>query len=305
MAEVNNVTNLRQAESVVKVFGTLAEKALEVKEENGVKMITGHLTIKTSDINFIRFPVRVPEKKKDKTDNPMFASFMTVMNEYKAIADKDVGEELADKIYVDTTKSKDGINLYHDKRTGASTFSFKTAFFNRAKAGDTTEPYAEFEIETYIKSIVPEVSKEGEETGRVLVHCWVPTYSGIEQITLVAEDPDICSAISDTFTTGQTVKFYGNIINNRVETVTTIPVAIGKPRVERKVEYRNDMVINGASDAYEEGVTAFPPYEKAVIDKAIQERENKIAEEKANAQKPATPNATKPSAASYGRTVAF
>lgn len=305
MAETNNVTNLRQAESVVKVCGLLSEKSLKVEQIDGVDTILGSLTIKTSDVNFIRFPVRVAAKKKDKTDNSMYASFVTIMNEYKAIADKDVGEELADKIMVDTSKNRDGINLYHDKQTGVSKFGFKTNFFNRVKNAEDYEPKAEFEIEVYIKSITPEMKKIGEdveETGRMLVHGWVPTYNGIEQITLVAED-EVASAIESTFTAGQTVRFYGDIINNRVETTVTIPMAIGKPKVEKRVEYKNDMLITGASEAYEEGITPFPPYDKAVIDKAIQERENKIAEEKAKSQNPST-NST-PSAAALGRKLPF
>ena len=48
-------TNLRQATAKVNVEGILSEKVLEVKTEDGVKKIAGHLTIKTSDVNFIKF----------------------------------------------------------------------------------------------------------------------------------------------------------------------------------------------------------------------------------------------------------
>ena len=295
-----DVTNIRQAETAVKVMGVLAEKNLKIEKENNIDKITGYLTIKTSDINFIRFNVNCSSKKKDGGDNSMYAGLVTVMNEYKAIADDGVGEENADKIYVDTTtsKTKDSINIYRSKQSGKTIVGFKSSYFNRVRADQTYEPTAEFEIETYIKSIVPEVDKEGEETGRILVHGWVPTYNGIEQITLAA-DEETGSAIQNTFEAGQTVRFYGDIINNRIETVKTIPVAIGKPRTEVHVEYKNDFVINGASEAYEEGVSAFPPYTKEAIDRAIQERDNKEKEQAAQA------NTARPSAASKGRTLGF
>ena len=101
-----DVTNIRQAETAVKVMGILAEKNLKIEKENNIDKITGYLTIKTSDINFIRFNVNCSSKKKDGGDNSMYAGLVTVMNEYKAIADDGVGEENADKIYVDTTTNK-------------------------------------------------------------------------------------------------------------------------------------------------------------------------------------------------------
>lgn len=296
-----DITNIRQAETAVKVMGVLAEKNLKIeKNKDNVDQITGYLTIKTSDVNFVRFNVNCASKKKDGGDNSMYPGFLTIMNEYKAIADTGVGEENADKIYVDTTssKTKDSINLYRSKQSGKTVVSFKSSYFNRVKPDMEYVPTAEFEIETYIKAIVPEVDKEGVETGRILVHGWVPTYSGIEQITLAA-DEETGAAIQDTFAVGQTVRFYGDIINNRIETVKTIPVAIGKPRTEVHVEYKNDFVINGASEAYEEGVSPIPPYTKEAIDRAIQERDNREKEQAAQA------NTTRPSAASKGRTLGF
>ena len=59
------VTNLRQATAKVNVEGILSEKVLEVKTEDGVTKITGHLTIKTSDVNFVKFNVNVNEKTKE------------------------------------------------------------------------------------------------------------------------------------------------------------------------------------------------------------------------------------------------
>ena len=63
MAETK--TNLRQANAKAYVTGILSEKNLEVKTENGAKSIQGTLTIKTSDVNFIRFGVNVNEITKD------------------------------------------------------------------------------------------------------------------------------------------------------------------------------------------------------------------------------------------------
>ncbi len=291
-------TNLRQANAKAYVTGILSEKNLEVKTENGVKSIQGTLTIKTSDVNFIRFNVNVNEITKAKTPNSIYSGMETIMNEYHSISE--VGEENATKV-----KVSGDVNPFTSKNTGKNEIGYKSNFFNRLKEGEEFEPKAEFAVEIFISGIVPETNSEGEETGRILVNGWIPTYNGIEPITLVA-DSDVGSAIESNFEVGQTVEFYGDIINNRIETVTEIPVAIGKPRKKVDVKYKNDMLITGASEAYEKDVSKEAPYETEVIKAAIQVREEKIAENKAKAQSGTqTQTKPKPSGATHGRTLGF
>lgn len=295
MAE--NTTNLRQSKAKAYVMGVLSEKNLELKSENNKKWIAGSLTVKTSDVNFIKFNVYVNELTKDSKPNSNFTGIQTVMNEYHSIAE--VGEEEATKI-----KVSGDLNPFRSQ-AGRDELGYKSNFFNRLKEGEDYEPKAEFSVETYIASIVPETDKEGAETGRTVVNGWIPTYNGIEPIKLVA-DQDVGASIESMFAAGQTVEFYGEIINNRVETITEIPVAIGKPRIKKEVTYKNDMLITGASEAYEEGVTSELPYETSVIQAAIQVRDEKIAEEKAKAQSKTQPKtAQKPSGAAHGRTLGF
>jgi hypothetical protein len=295
MAEIS--TNLRQSNAKAFVMGVLSEKDLKVTTEDNKKKISGSLTIKTSDLNFVRFNVNVNEMTKANKPNGCFAGIQTVMNEYQSIAE--VGEEEATKV-----KVNGDINLYRSQ-AGKDELGFKSNFFNRLKEGEEYEPKAEFSVETFVYSIVPEVDKEGVETGRIVVTGWIPTYNGIEPIKLVAEQ-DVGSAIESTFVAGQTVEFYGEIINNRVETITEIPVAIGKPRIKKDVTYKNDMLVTGASEAYEEGTTAELPYDAEVIKAAIQIREEKIAEDKAKGQNKTQSKTTqKPSGAAHGRSLGF
>ena len=289
-------TNLRQANEKVFIEGLVAEKDLSVKTEEGKTKITGSLTVKTSDVNFVKFNVNVNEKTNAGAENKCYAGLVTVMNEYKTIAEH--GEEEADKVRVNGD-----LNLYTSTQSGANIVGFKSNFYNRLRAGDEFEPKAEFSVETFISSILPEMDKEGDETGRILVKGWVPTYNGIEPITLVAAE-DIGAAVESTFEPGQTVEFMGDIINSRIETVTEIPMAIGKPKRKVTTTYKNELIITGASTAYEEGETAEKPYEAEVIKAAIQERTNKLEEAKAKAQSGQTVTA-RPSGAAKGRTLGF
>lgn len=289
-------TNLRQANAKAYVVGVVSEKDLKVVTEEGKTKISGHITVKTSDVNFVKFNVNVNEKTNAGADNKCYAGIQTVMNEYKSIAE--VGEEEATKV-----KVTGDISPFTGKN-GEKIVSYKSNFFNRLKADEEYEPKAEFGIELFISSITPELTEDGEETGRTVVGGWMPTYNGIEPIELVA-DKEVGQAIESGFEPGQTVEFYGEVVNNRIETVTEIPVKIGKPRKKVKVEVKNDLVITGASEAYEEGVTPEIPYEEETIKAAIQERENKLAEAKAKAQSGSSNSSAKPSGKAHGRTLGF
>lgn len=296
MAETK--TNLRQGNAKINAQGIVSEKDLKIVTEEGKTKITGFVTIKTSDVNFLRFNVNVNEKTNSGADNRTYAGIKTVMEEYKTISE--VGEEAADKITVSGE-----LNLYRNSNSGQEMVTYKGSFFNRLKNPEEYEPCANFEVEVFISSINPEMDKDGNETGRVIVSGWLPTYSGIEPIKLVAES-EVGQQIDSMFQPGQTVEFYGSVVNNRIEKVTEIPVAIGKPRKKIETSFKNELVIEGASEAYEEGVTPEKPYEMEVIKAAIQERENKIAEEKAKAQAGnAAANKAKPSGAAKGRTLGF
>ena len=151
--------------------------------------------------------------------------------------------------------------------------------------------------------MVPEMNAEGE-TGRLLVKGWMPTYNGIEPLALVVES-DLVADIEAAFEPGQTVKFYGDVVNNRIVKTREIPVAIGKPRIETKTTYINDLVITGATTPYEEGISEEKPYDADVIKAAIQERENRIKEEQNKKNNKSAATTAKPSGAAHGRTIGW
>ena len=296
MTKNESKTNLRQANAKAIVAGIVSEKELKVLSEDGRTRVAGYVTVKTSDVNFIRFNVSVNEKTNSGADNRTYAGIQTVMNEYQSIAD--VGEEEATEVRVTGDISP------FTGRNGEKVVSYKSNFFNRNRSGESIEPKAEFSVEVFISAIKPEMNTDGEESGRTIVSGWMPTFNGIEPIELVAEG-DVGQAIDSSFEPGQTVEFYGEIVNNRVETVEEIPVKIGKPRRKVTVEYKNDLVITGASEAYEEGITKELPYDANTIKAAIQERENRLAELRNQAKNGQSNSAAKPSGKAKGRTLGF
>ena len=298
--ENNNVkqTNLRQADAKVTVVGIVSDKKLEMKTENGVRTIEGTITIKTSDTNFVQMRVRCADKKKDGTENKAFAGVMTVMNEYKSIADN--GADEADRV-----RTSGQINLFRNNNNGNEIVSYTSNFFNRIKSNQTYEPKAEFEVEMYIKTLVPEMNKDGEETGRYKIVGWIPTFNGIEPLELFVPE-ELADVVSNTYEPKQTARFYGEIVQNVTYETIERPMAFGVKK-ETKANFINELVVTGGSPAYnaetEEEVVKGGnqiPYNPDTIQAAIEERDRRIKEEQ-NKPRTNTANNTKPSGASRGR----
>lgn len=273
-------TNLKEAMRDTYTAGLLAEKKLEIQKDDkgNDKAITGTITIQTSPVNFTTYRVYTNKYKKDGNENKAYKGLVTIMNEYKSVAE--VGKEEADWI---TTKGKVQPNSYKGEQGIVELMQFSSSFFSRvAKEKIEDNIVSNFSVEVYIKAIRPEVVTSGEDagepTGRAIVDGYLPLYEGgIEPIQLIAPEEDgIAEAVMDTFNAGETVMFDGEIQNTRVETVKEIPMAIGKPKIERKIDFKNELIITGASESYEEERA----YSAEVIQAALAVREEKLNEEK-------------------------
>ena len=271
-------TNLRQASNKVKVAGIVSSKDLRIETKDGVDVIQGSISVEIDDTNTIRFSVYSKAKTNAGKDNPSYTGLVTVMNEYKTIAEN--GRDEADRVYVTGE-----FNPYIGQN-GKEVMSQKASFFNRVQKIENYEPKAEFEVEVFIANISHEVDTEGNETGRLKVRGWMPTYNGIEPINMIcpAENAD---NFENAYSVGQTAELDGDVINSRVEKKTEIPMAFGKPKVKVETSYKNELIITGGTEPYEDGVSQYAPYDKGAIDLAITEREAKLAaKENTPAKKP-------------------
>ena len=192
---ISEKTNLRQANSKVVVTGRLAEKDLKVeKDEKGFDRIVGSIVLQTSDKNSVRFGIRASSKTKAGADSKTYPGIKTVMEEYASVAD--VGVEDADIV----TVSGGTLNAYRSTNSGNEIIAFQTNFMNREK--DKEKAFgATLDVELYISGFVPETMKVGEdveETGRLIVKGWFPTFTGIEPIELIAPE-DLADAIESEF----------------------------------------------------------------------------------------------------------
>lgn len=300
-------TNLREADAIVEIEGILAEKNLEIVQVEGKNVIKGDLVIQTDVHNFATVNIYINQITKSNTENKAYKGIVTVMENYKSIAE--VGREEADRVRV--TKGKLSPNTYFDTEGNQhDSIRYQTNFVSRVKEGEETNPKATFEVELFIQSIIPEVvtggEDAGEETGRLKLRGYMPTYNSIEPLELIVpvsytdedgEEIEVASMFETAFEAGQTARFYGELINEKITVTDTIPVAFGKPRSKTKTSYVNELLITGASEAYDEERA----YDPDTIQKALVDREAILEEKKNKAMSGSNKTGNKPSGAASGR----
>ena len=275
-------TNIREAVAEINVVGILSEKNLElVNEGTDKECIRGSMTLKTSDTSFIELNVFVNKFTKSGAESKAYPGICTVMDTYKSIAD--VGEENATVVSV--RKGRIQPQTYYSTKTNnfGDSVRYSANFFNTAK------PEEEFGnngcIEGYVKAKRPELDKEGEETGRLIVTLLVPTYNCIEPIEIIADNkPDAndnnwADLIDSYYDIGASGMFYITAVNEAHQVVKEIPMLGGTVRKETETHYERGIVITGASEPYE-SEDGGKGWSDEIIRKTLVEREAVLEERK-------------------------
>jgi hypothetical protein len=268
MAEQNT---LREAANNVVIEGTLLEvRHNEWKSKEGIN-IELDIEVRENEVHTLKGMTRY--KKKDGSDNGIAKGYQTIIDEYLSVAKH--GRDQADKVRV--TQGKIGVNEYYGQQDGLlkSFPELSTNFVNRIGAGDEFNPRAEFEVEIFVKSVVPEI-KNDDETGRVKVNAIIPVFGGkvIPFEFMVSQEG--AEFVADNYEVGCTTKVYGDIVNFKEVKETEVPVAFGKPQKKISTKTIREYLITGGTDSYEED--SVKAYTIESIQKAMVERETYLME---------------------------
>jgi hypothetical protein len=279
-------TNIRQADNKVKAEGLLSEKNLELvtDKEKDFETIKGTVTVQTSEDNFVTFKIFCSSKTVNGKDNGIYQGIKTIYDSYKSIAD--FGANEADRVRINQGQLNPytSIGQNGEEREG---ISYRTNFINRVKQTEVYDPKAAFEVEMFIVSMIPEIEHE-VETGRTVVKGILPLYNGIEYLTLIlpksSNSGDWVSLIQQDYGIGKTGRFFGDLVNRRVEMAKVTKLLGGGEHRDISYRYKNELVITGASAPYDEGDAM--AYSPEVIKAALTERqidlEKRAADRKAN-----------------------
>lgn len=268
MAEQQNT--LREAANQVVIEGTLLE--IRHQEWNSGKGLSIELDIEVAENEVHTVHGMSQYKKKDGSDNGIAKGYQTVIDEYLSVAKH--GREQADRVRI--TQGKIGVNEYYGQDGVLRTYPQITSnFFNRLKADDEFDPKAEFEVEVFVKSVVPEM-KGDDETGRVKLNAIIPVFGAkvIPFEFMVGEEG--ADYVADNYEAGSTTTVFGKIVNFKEKKVTTQKAAFGQDK--EKVTYNTvrEYLITGGVDPYEEDDAK--AYTVEQIQKAMVEREAYLEE---------------------------
>lgn len=273
MAEQNII---READNVVRIEGTLLEvRGGEWKNGEGIGI---ELDIEVAENEVHTVYAMSKYKKKDGTENSIAKGLQTILDEYLTVAKH--GRENADKVRI--TQGIITLNEYfgQDKQLHSKP-RIITNFVNRLKVDDTFEPKAEFEVEIFVKSVVPEI-KNDEETGRVKINAIIPLYGGRVIPFEFVVSKEGSQFVEDNYETGSTVRVYGDIINFKEIIEQEVPVAFGKPQKRVTSKSIREYLITGGTEPYDEEDKNVFSIE--TIKKAMVERETYLQELKSKSK---------------------
>lgn len=247
---------IKQTKSLARFCGKLQEKALTVeagsiKDANGkeipCEIVKGTITVKTD--NGV-FPLRVysASKKKDKSENKMFKGLKTIAEQY--ISEVDAAKDDSVEANVVDCNVKININDYVGQDGNVKTTTQMSLNSAKRVTADV-EHTTDIAMVGYIGAIKPEVNKDDEETGRLMVTFVTVGYGGRAEPYTLYVDTDLADDFEDMYEAGQTAELYLSATMRHVGAKTTAQAGFGrKAKVNSGYDVMELVVIGGE-----------PPYE--------------------------------------------
>lgn len=186
-------------------------------------------------------------------------------------------------------------NMWYDQKTGQVRSGFQIAcnFLNQKR--DSDKEKASFELSGIILGTKPELDKNEEETGRLIINFGLVGYDGrIDVIDLIANDT-ARAHIESNWEKGDTVNVVG-VINVTQKTVTwTEEQGFGEPIERTRTESRRELIITGGSAG---GLEESLSYDADDVKASLAERKNRM--EKTKEKAVATKSSAAPKADNFG-----
>ena len=206
----------------VKLVGFLKESTLSERvSNNGKHFITGNITVAVNEFNThrVRFTV-FQEDNADKYDaltKFLPSNTVTIASYLKSTptANFATAASMAAKVWVMAGFEEYAVRKGENEKSSVVLRGYTIGTPDPEK---TFLPSATFELDTYIKSMEPEVDDE-TPTGRLLVEAVVPAYKDLVYIIpLVAPVEDnVAKFMGAKYEIGDTARLSGNLVAMRVQ----------------------------------------------------------------------------------------
>lgn len=197
------------------VVGVLAEKNLELStDREGMEVIKGYLRVQVEEnekVSSITFNVYNRKFTKSGTQNKLFAGFVTVMNDYVALADVNGDLDKADRVRVVGDLS---YNIYStDGETVRESNRFRATLINRVN-GQNLEDSTYGAIPVVVESYDEDLDRDGNSTGFHNVKAFTVSYGGrVGRALDLKVSDEMSSEMEGAFPEGSTGLLFYRVMN--------------------------------------------------------------------------------------------
>jgi len=268
MATTNKVT----------ISGKIAEiESRQGLTKAGVPYLAGNVKVEAGTDNLIPVGFFVTQKTKDGKPNQIYNSIVTVVSDYKTIAEH--GRDAADVIEITGANLDENIFFPAPDRMVRG-FNVRSSFYNRkADAGMKNE----FVVSGQILSMVDEIKKEGSDevpTGNLIIRLLTLGYENKANVLdFKVVNPKGVAYLRDTCSVGQEIKLNGEILIHEEVTEKIEEVAFGDPIVTQSRRTERNLIVASATPPIDS------TYSQDVVEASLAAREAEINQKKADAAK--------------------
>lgn len=236
-----------QSQNDVTIAGRLVSKdirAMNTRKDN-IPMLVGRLQVETNEGE--RHYVQVLEMEyrgKDKKENPGYKTLLKLDNEGVTLEDtKEANNATQLKIFGQLTP-----NVYTNRNGEVvEAYQIQSRFLNVVEQG--VKPESQITCTgTLVTSPIPELDKQGEETGRMFADIMLVDYRNIG-LKLKFVFPEEAADWLEDLEIATTVKLQAEIINRFINKTVELPNPDGFGTItEVKRDSTREMLVTGASE---------------------------------------------------------
>ena len=205
-------TLTNQGQNQVKIIGKLLDASFRSgKTKAGVPYESATVTIRVAQSfdgrdEVDEIPVSIFGQQFTSKGQPNPA-YKTVQDLHNMKTAQEHGYELADTVRITGANLREN-NFVAKSGQVINTWQINSSFIN----GGGTPELATFFVDIFIMDMSPELNRDGEETGRLLIKGAVVQYGGkLEVFQFIVEDPDKVEYITNHWNVNDTVNARGHI----------------------------------------------------------------------------------------------
>lgn len=209
----------------IRVVGYLKENLLEqIQNASGENIIRGSIIVAVNELDSHKVQFYVRQNNKNGEETEEYKSLLELLPgntisiasylKKNPTANFAIASNMSTKVWV-TGRFDEFTKREGERETTMILLKGNKGGIRNSNDNNVFTPSAIFTTENYLSSIEKEVDENGDETGRLLITGYIPSYNGdAQKITYVAPvEENVAAFISRTYKVGDTVTLTGDIVS--------------------------------------------------------------------------------------------